>query len=235
MQDKAEGFKFQPFDIDELIEYLESLKTVPGEIEKTNPPAEDLRTTFEKIRDFLVDGVDNLKVFQETAVDFAKVFENVVKRLDEPMKRLEKTLEDGLVKGVEIFEQTLTDAILTGKADFSALGDHIKQVLAKALVQRFITGPILALFGLAKGGPAKAGQPYIVGEQGPELFVPNQSGTVLPNNMMGGMAGGPGMGGTTNVNYNIQAVDAPSFQQLVARDPEFIFNVSRAGQRRTPA
>jgi hypothetical protein len=42
-----------------------------------------------------------------------------------------------------------------------------------------------------------------------------------------------GMGGT--VNYNINAVDAPSFQQLVARDPEFIYNVSRAGARRTPA
>lgn len=230
-----EGVNIELFDVKGLIEYLEKLKEVTPEIVKTVPPAEDLRTTFEKIKDFIKEGIVNLKVFQETAVDFAQVFENVVTRLGTPMERLQKTLEDGLVKSVELFEDSLTQAILTGKADFSALGDHIKQVLAKALVQRFITGPILALFGLAKGGPAKAGQPYIVGEQGPELFVPNQSGTVLPNNMMGGMAGGPGMGGTTNVNYNIQAVDAPSFQQLVARDPEFIFNVSRAGQRRTPA
>ena len=34
---------------------------------------------------------------------------------------------------------------------------------------------------LAAGGPALAGSPYIVGEQGPELFVPSQAGTVLPN------------------------------------------------------
>lgn len=34
---------------------------------------------------------------------------------------------------------------------------------------------------LAKGGPAAAGRPYIVGERGPELFVPKMSGTVLPN------------------------------------------------------
>ena len=34
---------------------------------------------------------------------------------------------------------------------------------------------------LASGGPAAAGNPYIVGERGPELFVPSQSGTVLPS------------------------------------------------------
>ena len=146
-----------------------------------------------------------------------------------------KTLADGLVKGVQMFEDAMADAIVNGKADFSSLADHLKQVLAKAMVQKFITGPIMALFGLASGGPAKAGQPYIVGEEGPELFIPKSSGTVIPNDQTMAMAGGPamGMGGTT-VNYNIQAVDAPSFQQLVARDPEFIFNVSRAGARRTP-
>lgn len=32
------------------------------------------------------------------------------------------------------------------------------------------------------GGPVSAGDPYVVGEAGPELFVPNVSGTVLPNN-----------------------------------------------------
>jgi len=41
------------------------------------------------------------------------------------------------------------------------------------------------------------------------------------------------MGGS-QVTYNINAVDAPSFQQLVARDPEFIFSVTEAGRRRIP-
>ena len=151
-----------------------------------------------------------MEAFRDATVDLETVLENVAQRLGSPMERLQKTLEDGLVKGVEIFEDTLTDAILQGKADFSALGDHIKAVLAKALVQRFITGPILAAFGLAEGGPAQAGRPYIVGEEGPELFVPNTSGTVIPNDQITG-SGGMGVGGTV-VNYNIQAVDAPSFQ-----------------------
>jgi hypothetical protein len=141
-----------------------------------------------------------------------------------------KTMAEGLVKGVQMFEDSLADAIVNGKADFSALADHLKQVLAKAMVQKFITGPIMGLFGLAKGGPAKAGTPYIVGEEGPELFVPGASGTVVPNNQL--QSSGGGMGGGTVIN--ISAVDTQSFQSAIARDPEFIFNVSRAGARRTP-
>jgi hypothetical protein len=51
---------------------------------------------------------------------------------------------------------------------------------------------------MADGGSAKAGGSYIVGERGPELFVPNTSGTVVPNNQLGG-------GGATNVVVNVDA------------------------------
>ena len=56
----------------------------------------------------------------------------------------------------------------------------------------------IGLPGLASGGPAKAGMPYIVGENGPELFVPGRSGTVVPNHALSG-------GGTTNVVVNVDA------------------------------
>jgi|TARA_B100000073_G_scaffold348279_1_gene366131 hypothetical protein len=38
----------------------------------------------------------------------------------------------------------------------------------------------------ANGGPVGAGQPYMVGERGPELFVPGAKGNIVPNNAMGG-------------------------------------------------
>jgi len=47
----------------------------------------------------------------------------------------------------------------------------------------------------AAGGPVSAGSPYLVGERGPELIVPNRSGTVIPNNQLGG--------GTVVVNQTI--------------------------------
>lgn len=43
--------------------------------------------------------------------------------------------------------------------------------------------------GRASGGPVRAGQPYLVGEMGPELFVPGQSGGIVPNGAVGAVAG----------------------------------------------
>ena len=45
------------------------------------------------------------------------------------------------------------------------------------------TAPVLPR---ALGGPVSGGSPYVVGERGPELFVPNSSGNIVPNNAMGG-------------------------------------------------
>lgn len=43
--------------------------------------------------------------------------------------------------------------------------------------------------GRAHGGSVLAGTPYIVGERGPELFVPGRSGTIVPNGRGGGVGG----------------------------------------------
>jgi len=54
--------------------------------------------------------------------------------------------------------------------------------------------------GRAMGGPVSANTAYVVGERGPELFVPGNSGTIIPN--------GVGGGGTT-INLTVNgAIDA---------------------------
>ena len=80
---------------------------------------------------------------------------------------------------------------------------------------------IKSIFGgfFANGGFLPAGQVGIVGERGPE--------------MIGGPANITPMGG--NVTYNIQAVDAASFKQLVARDPGFIHAVAMQGGSAIPS
>jgi len=44
--------------------------------------------------------------------------------------------------------------------------------------------------GFAGGGNVTAGGPYVVGEEGPELFTPSSSGNITPNGEMGGAMGG---------------------------------------------
>ncbi len=96
----------------------------------------------------------------------------------------------------------LETLVETGKFSFkefarSAIAD-ITKIIARLLVMQALSGlfaptptsgsplpvgtaPFDLLTGLASGGTARAGQPYMVGEEGPELFTPRQTGTVHPN------------------------------------------------------
>tara|TARA_R100000988_G_scaffold10710_2_gene5865 strand:- start:7004 stop:9682 length:2679 start_codon:yes stop_codon:yes gene_type:complete len=56
----------------------------------------------------------------------------------------------------------------------------------------FIGSP---LFGRANGGPVTGNRPYLVGERGPELFVPGAQGNIVPNSAMG----------ATNIVVNVDA------------------------------
>ena len=76
----------------------------------------------------------------------------------------------------------------------------------------------------ANGGNIPSGQFGLVGERGPELI--SGPANVLPLDIQGS--------GTQSVTYNINAVDARSFRDLVARDPAFIHAVASQGAVRMP-
>jgi hypothetical protein len=137
------------------------------------------------------------------------------------------------------FTQGMEDAFVrfaqTGKLSFKDLANSIVADLARIAFKKAVVG-MASLFGFAAGGQVMADTPIIVGERGPELFVPRSAGAIVPNNALGGMANrsNEGGGGQTTVNYNIQAVDAASFRSLVARDPSFIYAVTEQGRRSQP-
>ena len=69
----------------------------------------------------------------------------------------------------------------------------------------------------AAGGPVSAGQGYIVGEQGPEFFMPSGSGTIIPNHALAG-------GGSTVVNnFSISAIDTKSFEDRLLNSPNAVW------------
>jgi hypothetical protein len=98
---------------------------------------------------------------------------------------LGEDLIDKLVEGIEAAPGKILNAIRSLLPSGGILGS-----IGNALVQ-----------GLAAGGPVVGNTPYIVGEAGPELFVPTGSGTIINNNRLGGMAGG----GDINVTVNMPA------------------------------
>lgn len=52
----------------------------------------------------------------------------------------------------------------------------------------------------ALGGPVSANTPYLVGERGPELFMPASGGSIIPNNQLAAAGGGGNMNITVNVS-----------------------------------
>jgi len=74
-------------------------------------------------------------------------------------------------------------------------------------------------FGFAKGGAVSKNRPIVVGEQGPELFIPNQTGQITQS-----ARGTGGMGGATTVNFNISATDVKGVKELLLDNRATIVN-----------
>jgi hypothetical protein len=159
------------------------------------------------------------------------------KQLEEMMvkkKGNEEELEilEDLRDGYKSLGATIIEAFATGKSAADAFKTALSSLLQKlasrsldkfldaifksdvtgapSLFENFASGlPVIGnLFGKrAGGGPVSSGAPYLVGERGPELFVPSSAGQVIPNYAMGGA--------TTVNNYNIQAIDVKSFEDRI--------------------
>ena len=93
-----------------------------------------------------------------------------------------------------------------------------------------IFGGIGSIFGFANGGYPPVNRPSIVGEKGPELFVPSTTGRVIPNDeIMGG-------GGPTQVIFNLNAIDTRSgVEFLLENKPAIINMVQQASNKRGKA
>jgi hypothetical protein len=115
------------------------------------------------------------------------------------------------------FSSAFEDAVLAGKK-FSDVLRSLAQDIARIALRKAVTEPLAAAVGKgiegmfkADGGPVTAGSTYIVGERGPEVFVPSVSGSIVPNHALGG-------GGVTLVqNINVDSrSDQASIMQAMA-------------------
>lgn len=147
------------------------------------------------------------------------------------LEEQEQVLED-IRDGFKSVGATIVEAFMSGKSAAQAFKSALSSLLQKlasrsldkfldtifksemkgapSLFENFMSNvPVLGnLFGKrAGGGPVNSGAPYLVGERGPELFVPSMAGQVVPSYAMSGTS-------TVN-NYNIQAIDVKSFEERI--------------------
>lgn len=132
----------------------------------------------------------------------------------------------------------------TGKFSFgdfarSVIQDMLKIELKAQATQLFKTmlggaGGILSgigsILGFAGGGNPPVNKPSMVGENGPELFVPRTAGTIVPNGAMGG----GGQVSNTYITNNISALDAKSVAQLFAENRKTLLGTVQLAQKELP-
>jgi hypothetical protein len=130
-------------------------------------------------------------------------------RLQESTAKL-KALADDMGMA---FGNAFESAILTGKRLSDVLKDLARDIIALVMRQQItnpiaegISGALAGAFGGARanGGPVTGGTTYMVGERGPELFVPNTSGMIVPNEALQGGGGGVTVQQTINVTTGVQ-------------------------------
>ena len=119
------------------------------------------------------------------------------------------------------FIQDMIDTLL--KSQIKQLMGNILSGVGGSAGGGGLFGGFGKLLGFADGGLIPTNGPVIVGERGPEIISGAAGRNVTPNSALGG-----------NVTYNINAVDAMSFKQMLAADPTFLHAVAEQGRRRLP-
>lgn len=142
------------------------------------------------------------RVFDSVWNNMGSAIDNFVKTGKLSMKDFARSvIQDLLAMHMKMQAMTLLQGLFSRFATASAYGTNFGSQQTTMLAAQD------AGFGRrANGGPVSGNTPYVVGERGPEMFVPSGSGTIIPNHSMG-------MGSTTNVTNNyINAIDTKSFE-----------------------
>ena len=150
-----------------------------------------------------------------------------------PVQSATSAIETAVTRSFTSVENTIARAVLSGKTSMDQLVNSILAGFDRIATTQFIVKPIESVLtqvagailpiggARAAGGPGDAGTPYLVGEQGPELFVPQSAGAIAPNAALG----------RGQVTLNVTARDAQSFLKSESQIAAMLSRALARGQR----
>ena len=180
---------------------------------------------------------ENLIQEEYRRTSFSQGWKEAFRKYAEDAQNYGKLASDMFSSVVGNMNSAIDDFVKTGKLNFksfarSVIQDIIAMMLKFQAMQLLMAGmralgfggsllgsvTISALPMKAEGGAIDG--PAIVGEKGPELFIPKSAGTIIPNNRLS-----DSMGGNSQVinNYTINAIDTKSFEQRLLESPNAIW------------
>jgi hypothetical protein len=113
-------------------------------------------------------------------------------KIDSLYASIASTVETGLVDAIE--------GAINGTKTLGDVARSVFSQISRSLIQFGVNSLLTSIFpgfpGRANGGPVSSGKSYVVGERGPEMFVPNSGGRIIPNS---------DMKGSTSIVVNVDA------------------------------
>jgi hypothetical protein len=204
----------------ELTQVRDELIRIKQQLEGINPEdngfIKSLNEMIDKVKNYKLE----LKGVKKDPIGGKEMSESV-SAFVEGLGSTNDAISNLTIDTMKKFEDTLVEGLKNGKLAFQDFANYaIEQMLRIALQEAIIapmTGGVESFFkGIfgkkALGGAVNAGKPYMVGESGRELFIPNQGGQIVSNQDLKGVNSTQS---APTVNFNISTVDAAGFDQLL--------------------
>jgi phage-related protein len=174
-----------------IFEFIQNF-VIPAVRDFLTPVINGLRAAFEKVTGKIKENEEKFKplvAFFKATAEFVR--DTLAPVLGKILGGAFSILGDAIGFVIDLFAN-LVDTVNSALNAIKAIVNFIKN----NPVTKFLGGAFDTVFGggRAMGGPVSSGTSYVVGERGPELFVPNTSGTIIPN--------GGGGGSTINLTVN---------------------------------
>ena len=177
-------------------------EVIPAIISVVGPILLSIKSAFDKVSTAIKDNSTELQPFFDLlrkVWEFSKKY--LIPEFSGPFVfalNAIATLVATLIVGFSQLVGFMSNAYTQAKKVVDLINNNKDIFAAQAGLIPFVVGK---LAGRASGGPVTGGTSYIVGERGPELFTPNASGMITPNNRLGG--------GNTTINLNVTGAIDP--------------------------
>lgn len=223
---------------------IDALQAMRGLLEDTVTPLEEINLLFDQLNMVIDSGIGDFTT--DELVALMNHLDELRAEVTETADTFTDVMAPAIAEAAQTFTSDFVNSLMEGQSALSSFKDFAKDIVSQIVttfLQMAVVNRILkAVFGstglgvagfddlpvLAGGGNVSRGQPYLVGERGPELFMPNTGGRIVNNaDTKSAMSGGQPV--VVNQTINLSAGVVGTVRSEVQRMLPEIANVAKLG------
>tara|TARA_R110002153_G_scaffold43955_1_gene124032 strand:+ start:129 stop:1970 length:1842 start_codon:yes stop_codon:yes gene_type:complete len=220
---------------------IDAMKSI---LEDSITPLEQINALFAQLDSVTAEGIGG---FSDADIERIRGhLEGLKAELNDVSETFREVMAPAIAAAAQAFTSEFVNSLMEGESALDSFKNFAKDIVGQiittflqmAVVNKILNGvfgltgsnalPTMDIGARASGGSVSGGSPYLVGERGPEMFVPNSGGKIVnganTKNMMG-----DGGGVVINQTINLSAGVVGTVRSEVQRMMPQIANVTKAG------